>query len=40
MEELADVMIYCVKLAHRFDVDIAAAIEEKMRKNAVKYPVE
>ena len=39
MEELADVMIYCVKLAHRFDVDIAAAIEDKMRKNAEKYPV-
>lgn len=39
MEELADVMIYCMKLADRFDVDIAAAIEDKMRKNAEKYPV-
>lgn len=40
MEELADVMIYCVKLADRFDVDVAGAIEDKMRKNAMKYPVE
>ena len=40
MEELADVMIYCIELATVYDVDIAAAIEEKMRKNAVKYPVE
>lgn len=40
MEELADVMIYCVKLADRFDVDMAGAIEGKMRKNAMKYPVE
>lgn len=39
LEELADVMIYCMELATAYDVDIAAAIEDKMRKNAIKYPV-
>lgn len=38
MEELADVMIYCMELATAYDVDIASAIEDKMRKNAIKYP--
>ena len=38
LEELADVMIYCIELANVCDVDIASAIEDKMRKNAVKYP--
>lgn len=38
LEELADVMIYCIELATAYDVDIASAIEDKMRKNAVKYP--
>lgn len=39
LEELADVMIYCMELATAYDVDIAAAIEDKMKKNAIKYPV-
>lgn len=38
LEELADVMIYCMELATAYDVDVAAAIEDKLRKNAVKYP--
>lgn len=38
LEELADVMIYCIELATAYDVDIAAAIEDKMAKNAKKYP--
>lgn len=40
LEELADVMIYCIELATAYDVDIAAAIEDKMKKNALKYPAE
>ena len=39
LEELADVMIYCIELATAYDVDITAAIEDKMKKNAAKYPV-
>ena len=38
MEELADVFIYCTDMAIAYDVDIAAAIEDKLRKNAKKYP--
>ena len=38
LEELADVMIYCIELATAYDVDLAAAIEDKMKKNAKKYP--
>lgn len=38
LEELADVMIYCIELATAYDVDIAGAIEDKMKKNAKKYP--
>ena len=38
LEELADVMIYCIELATAYDVDIAAAIEDKMEKNAKKHP--
>lgn len=40
LEELADVMIYCIEMATAYDVDIAAAIEDKMKKNAIKYPAE
>ena len=40
LEELADVMIYCIELATAYDVDVAAAIADKMRKNAIKYPIQ
>ena len=39
LEELADVMIYCIELATVYDVDIAAAIEGKLEQNGKKYPV-
>lgn len=38
-EELADVLIYLVRLADRLDMDLLAAAEEKIAKNAQKYPV-
>lgn len=37
-EELADVLIYCLSMANRLDIDIASAIEQKLVKNARKYP--
>ncbi len=40
VEELADVMIYCVLMADSLEVDITKIIEEKLRKNSAKYPVE
>ncbi len=37
-EELADVLIYSISLANQLGIDISEAIEDKMRKNAVRYP--
>jgi len=37
-EELADVLIYCLSMANALDIDISAAIEDKLIKNAKKYP--
>ncbi len=39
-DEIADVLITTLMLAERADVDVIAAIERKMAKNALKYPVE
>lgn len=39
-DEIADVICYCVMLADKLDVDLPKAIEEKIEKNAAKYPVE
>jgi dCTP diphosphatase len=38
-EELADIMIYCINLANRTDIDISEAILEKLSKNEEKYPI-
>ena len=38
MDEIADVQMYLVALADQLGVDIAQAVERKMRKNAAKYP--
>lgn len=38
-EELADVLIYALTLAHAADIDVSKAIEDKLVKNAVKYPI-
>jgi len=40
IEELADVMIYCVQLADVLKVDIGEIIHAKLHKNKEKYPVE
>jgi NTP pyrophosphatase (non-canonical NTP hydrolase) len=39
-EEMADVLLYLVRLADRLDVDLLAAARDKMRRNAEKYPVD
>ena len=39
-EELADVLLYLVRLADELDVDLAAAARDKIALNARKYPVE
>ena len=38
-EELADVMIYCLSLANQLDIDISTAIEDKIKKNSIKYTI-
>ncbi len=38
-EELADVLIYCMSLANELDIDVAAAIDDKMQKNARRWPL-
>lgn len=39
-EEMSDVLLYLVRLADRCDIDLAQAVTEKMKKNALKYPAE
>ncbi len=39
-EELADVLLYLVRLADELGVDLAAAASDKIALNARKYPVE
>jgi NTP pyrophosphatase (non-canonical NTP hydrolase) len=39
-DEVADVQVFLLYLAHRLRVPLADAVRRKMRKNAEKYPVE
>lgn len=39
-DEMADVLIYLVLLAHELGIDLEEAVWRKIRKNAEKYPVE
>ena len=39
-DELADVLIYCIYMVDAMEFNINEIIENKMKKNALKYPVE
>ncbi len=39
-EELADVFCYVLSLANVLEIDLSAALREKLAANACKYPVE
>lgn len=39
-EELADVLMYVLLFAHETGIDIKQVVEEKLKKNNEKYPVE
>lgn len=39
-EEIADVLLYLIQLSDKLDVDPMHAAEEKLKLNALKYPVE
>lgn len=38
--EIADVLLYLVQLSSSLDIDPIAAAQEKLRANAIKYPVD
>jgi len=38
--EMADVLVYLVRLADKLDVDLFAAVQEKMVLNRAKYPAD
>lgn len=38
--EMADVLVYLVRLADKLDVDLMAAVTEKMVQNRAKYPAD
>ena len=39
-EELADVIIYCVHMADACDLDLDQIVQDKLKKNDEKYPVD
>lgn len=39
-QELADVQIYLLRLADQLNIDLGQAVQDKLRLNAEKYPVE
>ena len=39
-DEVADILIYLVRIADKLDIDLEEAILEKIKKNGEKYPVE
>lgn len=39
-DELADVINYCIQMAHVLDVDIKEIVERKLEETAKKYPIE
>ena len=39
-EEVADVLLYLLQVADHCQIDVSQAVQDKLAKNAVKYPVE
>ena len=39
-EELADILLYLIRLSDKLGVDLLEAAQNKLEKNAVKYPAE
>lgn len=38
-DELADILIYALTLAHDLEINVEQAVLNKMKKNALKYPI-
>ena len=39
-EEIADVLLYLIRIADKLDIDLVVAADEKIELNAIKYPVQ
>jgi NTP pyrophosphatase (non-canonical NTP hydrolase) len=39
-EEIADVLLYLIRLADKLNIDVLTAATEKIQLNAAKYPVD
>ena len=39
-EELADILIYLIRIADKFNIDLEESVDEKLLINEQKYPVE
>ncbi len=39
-EEMADILFFLLRMAQRNDMDLAECLDDKIRKNAEKYPVD
>ena len=39
-DEVADILIYLIRIADKLDIDLEEAILEKIKKNSEKYPIE
>jgi NTP pyrophosphatase (non-canonical NTP hydrolase) len=39
-QEMADVLIYLIRLADKPDVDLVSVVEKKLEHNRVKYPAD
>ncbi|HIP94132.1 MAG TPA: nucleotide pyrophosphohydrolase [Leucothrix sp.] len=38
--EMADIMIYLIRLADKLDIDLIDVVNQKIKLNAIKYPVD
>lgn len=39
-DEIADIIIYCIRMSQVLDFDLSGAIISKIEKNEIKYPVD
>lgn len=39
-DEVSDVLFFLLRLGQKYDIDLSRAFERKIKKNALKYPVE
>jgi len=39
-EELADVLYWVLLISHYLDIDLKSSLEDKIKKNEIKYPVD